>query len=37
MRIVTRGIAQETNTFQRALRTLADFERPGLQERPLAP
>src|ERR671917_261567 len=29
MRIVTGGIAQETNTFQRELTTLADFQRPG--------
>ncbi|HEV2128590.1 MAG TPA: M81 family metallopeptidase [Thermomicrobiales bacterium] len=29
MRIVTGGIAQETNTFQRAPTTLADFCRPG--------
>ena len=29
MRIVTGGIAQETNTFQRDLTTLADFQRPG--------
>ena len=29
MRIATGGIAQETNTFQRELTTLADFERPG--------
>jgi microcystin degradation protein MlrC len=29
MRIVTGGIAQETNTFQRELTTLADFQRLG--------
>src|SRR5215207_773379 len=29
MRIATGGIAQETNTFQRELTTLADFQRPG--------
>ncbi len=29
MRIVTGGIAQETNTFQRELTTLADFQRSG--------
>jgi microcystin degradation protein MlrC len=29
MRIVTGGIAQETNTFQRELTTLADFQCPG--------
>ncbi|MBA3416752.1 MAG: M81 family metallopeptidase [Chloroflexia bacterium] len=29
MRIVTGGIAQETNTFQRQPTTLADFARPG--------
>ena len=28
-RIATGGIAQETNTFQRELTTLADFQRPG--------
>ena len=29
MRIVTGGIAQETNTFQRDLTSLADFQQPG--------
>jgi microcystin degradation protein MlrC len=29
MRIVTGGISQETNTFQRVLTTLEDFYRPG--------
>ncbi len=29
MRIVTGGIAQETNTFQRTLTTLDDFQQPG--------
>ena len=29
MRIVTGGISQETNTFQRELTTLAEFQRPG--------
>jgi microcystin degradation protein MlrC len=29
MRIVTGGIAQETNTFQHVLTTLDDFSRPG--------
>lgn len=29
MRIVTGGIAQETNTFQRELTSLADFNQPG--------